>query len=154
MSLAPITDILRRELDGMQRLGVVLAEEFAALGRTEPDAVDAVLRRKSAVLKDLQHCAGERAAVLAAAGLADAADIEAWLRTSSGEPAAALWRDLLSRTREVWTQLQTNSALLEGLLRYNRQSLDLLTRLADPGATYQADGSTAGGFGTRSRGQA
>ncbi|MFZ4498071.1 MAG: flagella synthesis protein FlgN [Burkholderiales bacterium] len=154
MRTAPLEDILRREFDGMQRLGDILAEEFTLLGRSDPDAVDAVLQRKSAILDELQRHANERSVALAATGVAGAAETEAWLRAHAGEPTAALWRDLLARTRNVWTQHQTNTTLLEGLMRHNRQTLDLLTRLANPDMTYQADGSTAGGFGTRSRGQA
>jgi flagellar biosynthesis/type III secretory pathway chaperone len=155
MSTSQFTDILRRELDGMHRLSAILAEEFATLGRTDPDALDQVLQRKAAILDELQRCASERASALSSAGVAaSAASIEAWIRTNSGAQGVKLWGDLMSRTREVHNNHQTNLTLLEGLMRHNRQSLDLLTRLANPDLTYQADGSTSGSFGTRSRGQA
>lgn len=155
MSTAHFNDILRRELDGMQRLSAILAEEFSTLGRTDPDALDTVLHRKAAILDDLQKCATERAKTLAAAGVeATSTAVEAWLQASSGAQGTQLWTDLMARTREVHDHHQTNVALLEGLMRNNRQSLDLLTRLANPDLTYQADGKTSGSFGTRSRGQA
>jgi len=155
MSAAPFTDILRRELDGMQRLSAILAEEFTTLGSTDPDALDAVLQRKAAILDELQRCATERVTALAAAGIeATAATVEAWVQSTAGTQGARLWNDLLARTREVHSHHQTNLTLLEGLMRHNRQSLDLLTRLASPDLTYGADGSTSGSFGTRSRGQA
>jgi len=154
MSAADFNDILRRELSGMQRLSAILAEEFVTLGRTDPDALDAVLQRKAATLDDLQKCAAERVAVLAAAGVeSTSAAVEAWIKANSGTQGAGLWSDLMARTREVHKHHQTNLALLEGLMRHNQQALDLLTRLANPDLTYQADGRTSGSFGTRSRGQ-
>lgn len=155
MSTIPFVDILGRELDGMQRLSAILAEEFSTLGRTDPDALDAVLQRKTAILDELQRCATERAAALADAGIeVKSATVEAWVRATAGAQGAKLWNELLARTREVHNHHQTNVALLEGLMRHNRQSLDLLTRLASPDLTYQSDGSTSGSLGTRSRGQA
>ncbi len=155
MSAAQFTDILRRELAGMKRLSAILAEEFTTLGRTDPEALDQVLQRKASVLDELQKCAIERSAALSAAGIeASAKAVEAWLQATAGAKGAELWGDLMTRTREVHKHHQTNLTLLEGLMRHNRQSLDLLTRLANPDMTYQADGSTSGGFGTRSRGQA
>ena len=155
MSNVAFTTVISRELEGMRRLAAVLAEEFASLGSTDPDALDKVLQRKAGILDELQHCAAERATALRQAGIAaDGSAIQAWVAATAGPAGAALWADLMARTREVWVQHQTNTALLEGLMRHNRQSLDLLTRLANPEMTYQADGSTAGGFGTRSRGSA
>ncbi len=155
MSASQFNDILRRELDGMRRLSVILAEEFSTLGSTDADALDAVLQRKSAVLDELQRCAAERASALASAGVETTnSAIEAWIEATSGAPGTQLWNDLMARTREVHTHHQTNLTLLEGLMRHNRQSLDLLTRLANPDMTYQSDGRTSGSFGTRSRGQA
>jgi len=155
MSAPAFADIVRRELDGMQRLAAILTEEFSTLGRTDPDALDAVLQRKAAVLDELQRCAVERATVLASAGVeATNSAIEAWIQATSGTPGAKLWSELMARTREVHSHHQSNLALLEGLMRHNRQSLDLLTRLANPDMTYQADGRTSGNLGTRSRGQA
>lgn len=147
--------ILRRELESMQRLSAVLADEFAALGRGDVDALEATLQRKSAVLEELQACAVDRVAALQTAGIAASREaIEAWLKMMQGD-GLATWNDLMTRTLEVQGIHQTNQALLEGLARHNQQALELLARLANPDQTYQADGSAGGsGFGPRSRGTA
>lgn len=155
MSTAPFLDTLRHELEGMHRLSAILAEEFAGLGSADPDVLDQILRRKAAILDDLQDTARSRAAALAAAGVeASATGVESWLHATAGAQGAKLWTDLLAQTRAVHDLHRTNTALLEGLMRHNRQSLDLLTRLASPDLTYGADGSTSGSFGTRNRGRA
>jgi flagellar biosynthesis/type III secretory pathway chaperone len=56
-------------------------------------------------------------------------------------------------TGELQGVHRANQTLLEGLMRHNQQALDLLVRLANPDQVYQADGSTTGSFGPRSRGQ-
>lgn len=155
-SASAFTDILRRELDGMQQLSSILGEEFAAMSSGDADALERVMSGKSAVLTHLQEAASARMAALQAAGVAVSREaVEAWLRAAGGSAdGLVLWQELLQLTREVHGNHQTNQALLEGLMRHNQQALDLLTRLANPDLTYQSDGSTIGSFGKRNRGLA
>ncbi|MBU3694554.1 MAG: flagellar protein FlgN [Rhodocyclaceae bacterium] len=153
MSATAFSDILRRELEGMRQLGALLAEEFTALGSGDSEALERAGVRKAELLDRMQKQAAERGAALQAAGVGASREaIEAWL-AASGD-GLKVWRELLGHTREVQSQQQANHALLEGLMRHNQKALDLLIQLANPQQTYQADGSTSGGFAARSRGSA
>jgi flagellar biosynthesis/type III secretory pathway chaperone len=146
---------LRRELDGMRRLSAVLDEEFAALSRGDADALERLMDGKSAVLAELQDAAAARATALQAAGVgASRQVVEIWLKTAGGsDQGLKLWQELMHLTGELQGVHRANQTLLEGLMRHNQQALDLLVRLANPDQVYQADGSTTGSFGPRSRGQ-
>jgi flagellar biosynthesis/type III secretory pathway chaperone len=146
---------LRRELDGMRRLSAVLDEEFAALSRGDADALERLMGGKSAVLAELQDAAAARATALQAAGVgASRQVVEIWLKTAGGsDQGLKLWQELMHLTGELQGVHRANQTLLEGLMRHNQQALDLLVRLANPDQVYQADGSTTGSFGPRSRGQ-
>lgn len=153
MNTARFNDILSRELAAMQQLATLLSEEFAAMGNGDSDALEALLQRKSALLEQLQRLADERSEGLKVAGVGNTQRaIEDWLKASGD--GVRVWRDLLVRTREVQAHQQTNQTLLENLMRCNQRALDLLVRLANPEQTYQADGRTTGGFGSRKRGTA
>ena len=153
MNADAFTDILRRELDGMRGLAALMTEDFAALGSGDHDAIESVTTRKTKLIDHLQRLAEERAAAMRAAGIATTREaMEGWLKASGD--GIKVWQELLERTREVQGHHQTHQALLEGLARHNQQAIDLLIRLANPEQTYQADGSTTGGFGARSRGTA
>jgi len=151
-----LAGILRRELDGMQRLSAVLSEEFAALSRGDADALERVMSGKSTVLAELQDAAAARAKALQTAGVAASREaVEAWLKTAgSSDQSLKLWQDLMRLSGEAQGVHRANQTLLEGLMRHNQQALDLLVRLANPDQVYQADGSTTASFGPRSRGQA
>jgi len=153
MNTAAFTDILRRELGAIQSLSDLLVEEFAAMGSGNTDVLEDTLKRKAILLEQLQRLSSERVQGLQTAGVSNTQSaIEAWLK-NSGE-GLRLWQDLMARTREVHKHHQANQALLEGLMRCNQQTLDLLVRLASPEQTYEADGRTTGSFGPRSRGTA
>jgi len=153
MDTSRFTDILRREFTDMQQLSVLLAEEFEAMGSSDSEALEALLKRKGALLERMQRLADERSEGLRLAGVANTQQaIEDWLKAS--RDGLEVWRDLLARSREVQAQHQTNQNLLESLTRINRQALDLLVRLANPDQTYRPDGSTTAGFGSRKRGTA
>lgn len=155
MSALALHEALHRELAMFGAFAELLEAERQALAGADIPALEAILPRKSALLDALRDCANLRMSSLHGAGLpANRDGMQQWVDSSGSPEAAQVWAALLgtaTRARELHTG---NTALLQTLAENNRQALDMLRQLADPGAVYDAEGRTSANLGPRDLGLA
>lgn len=148
--------LMQREADDVTVLLAALEREADAIVARDGSAIEAAAAAKQALLPRLEHAAGERAALLNAAGhTPDRQGLEAFFATAEGEIAERLtqtWEALRQQLEACRNKNIANGQALDGSRRQTEQALSLLLgQKADSDTTlYGSDGGTVKSRGNHS----
>lgn len=131
-----LTALLEREATAAGRLHELLEREQAALLGNDASLLEQVVAEKQACVAELEAGAGERAALLRAAGLpADAGGMESCIQsctacgscdTAGDADLATLWRKTSTLLRDCREMNQRNGGVIETNRRHAARALAIL----------------------------
>lgn len=149
-----LDDLMRRELDAVERLGAVLEEEQGVLKVRDVEGMQRVVAEKQALVAQLEVYAREREGLLKRAGFsADKAGFAAFLANAGAlaAPLDGLWCRLRETLKSCQAQNLVNGQILEANRRRAQDSLAIL--LGKPAeqrtGTYNRNGYSSMSLGGR-----
>jgi flagella synthesis protein FlgN len=144
-----LTTILRDEQRLITSLVELMKQEQQFLVGADSDGLDKTTVQKSAMVQQMAALAGQRHLALGAAGFAAGeAGMEPWLAAAGDIHAAALWRDLLERTRAAKELNRVNGMLINKQMTHTQVVLNAMRTPAggaDAGVYGPSGQAAAGG---------
>ena len=132
-------------------LEVLKAEQQHLVG-ADTEALERITPRKAQLVQEMSALARQRHDALGAAGFAaEESGMQPWLDANGDASAAALWRDLLAKTREAKELNRVNGLLINKRLAHNASLLNAMRNPsgAADASIYGPGGQATSGIGPR-----
>ncbi|MDB5916833.1 MAG: hypothetical protein JWR40_1067 [Massilia sp.] len=147
--MTSLTTILRDEQRLITSLVELMKQEQQFLVKADSDGLETITAQKSALVQQMSALSSQRHLALGAAGFAAGeAGMEPWLAACRDDDAAALWRDLLERTRAAKELNRVNGMLINKQMTHTQVVLNAMRTPAggnDPGVYGPSGQAAAGG---------
>lgn len=140
-----LTDAIRTEIAGLERLLAILKEEEAALIGAHIDRLSEIIPTKSLLISELEQASQARKAQMQAEGVSDHRDtIASWLSQQSGTQQQQ-WQHLLKLAEEAAQYNRSNGRLIQSREEAQRAFLNSINhQQANGDIGYTASGRITG----------
>ncbi|WP_079415172.1 flagella synthesis protein FlgN [Thiomonas intermedia] len=128
-----VDDLLRHQLDRLQALDRLLAEEHACLLKAAADQLPALTERKNALMAELETLERERVIAFA---------------DTAGATTRAAWASVQTMARQVAEANQRNGVMIAALVRSTEGALQILRGDPDGVDLYGSHGQGQSGSGS------